>query len=84
MPGPQVPVYMNGAKQVATYGLAPLVDGMGLFVATPSYDGKISFNVTSTRETLPDIEFFVDCIDEALAACSKTVAKPKSRRARRK
>ena len=75
VPGPQVPVYMNGAKQVATYGLAPLVDGMGLFVATPSYDGKISFNVTSTRETLPDIEFFVDCIDESLADCSKIVTK---------
>jgi WS/DGAT/MGAT family acyltransferase len=68
VPGPQVPVYMNGAKQVATYGLAPLVDGMGLFIATPSYDGRISFNVTSTRETLPDIDFFVECIDEALAA----------------
>ena len=75
VPGPQVPVFMNGAKQVATYGLAPLVDGMGLFIATPSYDGKISFNVTSTRETLPDIDFFVECIDESLADCSKIVTK---------
>ncbi|MBT8083041.1 MAG: wax ester/triacylglycerol synthase family O-acyltransferase [Gammaproteobacteria bacterium] len=84
VPGPQVPVFMNGAKQVATYGLAPLVDGMGLFIATPSYDGKISFNVTSTRETLPDIDFFVDCIDASLAELSKIGTKPKTRRARRK
>ncbi len=84
VPGPQVPVYMNGAKQVASYGLAPLVDGMGLFIATPSYDGKISFNVTSTRETLPDIDFFVGCIDESLADCSKMAERPKRRRARSK
>ncbi len=67
VPGPQVPMYMNGAKQIATYGIAPLADGMGLFIATPSYNGRITFNVTSTRETLPDIDFFVRCIEESLA-----------------
>ena len=67
VPGPQVPMYMNGARQIATYAIAPLVDGMGLFIATPSYDGKITFNVTSTRETLPDIHFFVECIEASLA-----------------
>ncbi|MDH3620401.1 MAG: wax ester/triacylglycerol synthase family O-acyltransferase [Gammaproteobacteria bacterium] len=75
VPGPQVPMYMNGAEQIATYGIAPLVDGMGLFIATPSYNGKITFNVTSTRETLPDISFFVECIDASLAALKKAAAK---------
>jgi diacylglycerol O-acyltransferase len=66
VPGPQVPLYMNGAKQVGVYGLAPLVNGMGLFIATPSYNGEISFNVTSTREILPDIDFFIDCLEASL------------------
>jgi len=80
VPGPQVPVYMNGAQQVASYGIAPLVDGMGLFIATPSYNGKISFNVTSTRETLPDIQFFVECIEASLATLRKAATKEMSRR----
>jgi WS/DGAT/MGAT family acyltransferase len=67
VPGPQVPMYMNGAKQIATYAIAPLVDGMGLFIATPSYDGNITFNVTSTRETMPDIDFFTECIEQSHA-----------------
>lgn len=75
VPGPQIPMYMNGAKQIATYGIAPLVDGMGLFIATPSYNGKISFNVTSTRETLPDISFFVECIEASLAALKNAAEK---------
>ena len=66
VPGPQVPLYMNGAKQVGAFGLAPLVNGMGLFIATPSYNGEITFNVTSTRAILPDIDFFVDCLQMSL------------------
>ncbi len=67
VPGPQVPLYMNGARQVGSYGLAPLANGMGLFIATPSYNGEITFNVTSTRETMPDIRFFIDCLEESMA-----------------
>lgn len=66
VPGPQVPLYMNGARQVRNYGLAPLANGMGLFIATPSYNGEITFNVTSTRETMPDIGFFIDCLKESM------------------
>ncbi len=81
VPGPQVPMYMNGARQISTYGIAPLADGMGLFIATPSYNGKMTFNVTSTRETLPDIDFFVRCIDESLAELREAVRrKPAARK----
>jgi hypothetical protein len=67
VPGPQIPMYMNGARMVRSVGLAPLADGMGLFIGTPSYDGKMSFNVISTREVLPDIEFFMACLEASLA-----------------
>jgi len=71
VPGPQVPLYMNGAKQVGSYGMAPLADGMGLFIATPSYNGQITFNVTSTREVLPDIRYFVTCLEQELAELTR-------------
>ncbi len=87
VPGPQVPMFMNGAKQIATYGIAPLVDGMGLFIATPSYDGTITFNVTSTRETMPDVDFFVECIKEShveLAEATRPKEEPGKKPARKK
>ena len=84
VPGPQVPMYMNGALQLATYGIAPLADGMGLFIATPSYNGNISFNVTSTRETMPDVEFFVECIESSLAELRKATAPRKPSRVKKK
>jgi WS/DGAT/MGAT family acyltransferase len=84
VPGPQVPLYMNGAKQVGAYGLAPLVNGMGLFIATPSYNGEMTFNVTSSREIMPDIEFFVDCIENSLVELKKAAAPPKKKRRKKK
>jgi WS/DGAT/MGAT family acyltransferase len=83
IPGPQVPLYMNGAQQVGAYGLAPLVNGMGLFIATPSYNGEITFNVTSTREIVPDMEFFIECIDASLESL-KAALKPKKKAGKKK
>jgi diacylglycerol O-acyltransferase len=65
VPGPQQTLYMNGARMIHTFGMAPLADGMGLFIATPSYNGEMSFNIISDREMLPDIEFFRECIERA-------------------
>ena len=63
VPGPQVPLYMAGAKLLHTYGMAPLADGMGLFIATPSYNGEMTFSIISAREIMPDIEFFRECLE---------------------
>jgi len=82
VPGPQVPMFMCGARQIHTFGMAPLADGMGLFIATPSFDGEITFNVTSTRETLPDIRFFVECLEASLDELKAAEAKPKRRKRR--
>ncbi|MCP4299813.1 MAG: wax ester/triacylglycerol synthase family O-acyltransferase [Gammaproteobacteria bacterium] len=71
VPGPQVPMYMAGAKQVSNYAMAPLNNGMGLFIATPSYNGIITFGVTTTREIMPDIAFFVGCLNEAFDELKK-------------
>jgi WS/DGAT/MGAT family acyltransferase len=88
VPGPQVALYLCGAKQVGIYGMAPLVNGMGLFIATPSYNGQISFNVTSTREVIPDMRFFIACIKKSLSelkrATKVAMKKPASGRTVRK
>jgi len=65
IPGPQQTLYMNGAKLTHQYALAPLSNGMGLFIVTPSYNGKMSFNIISDRKIMPDIVFFRECIQKA-------------------
>lgn len=65
VPGAQVPLYMAGAKLIQQYGMAPLANNMGLFIATPSYNGRIAFSIISEREVMPDIAFFRQCIDDS-------------------
>lgn len=67
VPGPQSDMYMNGARILRNFGLAPLGDGMGLFIATPSHNGEMTFNVISCREIMPDIDYFITCIEEEFA-----------------
>lgn len=80
VPGPQVPVYMNGALLVNQMGLGPLSDRMGLFIAITSYNGTVSFSTTSCRRTMPDVDFFMECIRDSFRELSdasklKSVAK---------
>jgi hypothetical protein len=48
------------------------------------YNGNITFNVTSTRETLPDIHFFVECIEKSLDELRKATTRPKAAKKRKK
>jgi WS/DGAT/MGAT family acyltransferase len=67
VPGAQVPLYMAGAQLTHQYGMAPLANNMGLFIATPSYNGRIAFSIISERAIMPDIAFFRQCIDDSFA-----------------
>jgi diacylglycerol O-acyltransferase len=81
VPGAQVPLYLAGAQLVQQHGMAPLANNMGLFVATPSYNGRIAFSLISERAVMPDIAFFRECIEESFADLMAAVPKPEKRKA---
>jgi WS/DGAT/MGAT family acyltransferase len=76
VPGPQFPLYMAGAKLTHQYAMAPLSHNMGLFIATPSYDGKVTFNITSERKILPDVAFLRECIEASFEELLTAQPKP--------
>lgn len=67
VPGPQFPLFMNGATLTHQFGLGPLANNMGLFIAALSYNGNISFSITTDRKIMPDVEFFRKCIQSSFA-----------------
>ena len=72
VPGPQVPLYVAGARLLAHVGAAPIFDGMGLILPIFSYAGGLAIGATSSREIMPDIDVFTgylaDALDELEAA----------------
>ncbi len=85
VPGPQVPVFMNGATLVNQMGLGPLADRMGLFIAVTSYNGQMTFSATSCRRTLPDVELFMEYLRQSfneLLELAKSIRVEKAKQAK--
>jgi hypothetical protein len=78
VPGPQVPLYMNGARLVTQYGLGPVTDAIGLFIPVLSYDGHLTISFAACREMVPDPEVLADCFEasfeEMLAEAESALA----------
>jgi WS/DGAT/MGAT family acyltransferase len=65
VPGPAIPLYLDGARMTYFSSIMPISDGMGLVFSVTSYDGMIFISPTSCREQLPDPEFFAQCIRDS-------------------
>jgi putative sterol carrier protein len=65
VPGPQMDLYMAGHKLLASMGMAPLVDGMGLLITVLSYNGVLSISPTSSPAVMPDLDDFTRYLRES-------------------
>lgn len=74
VPGPQVPLYLQGARLMRQYNFAPLFDGLGLVIVAVSYEGVISFNLTLAPDAIDDGDRFNTLIGESLAAIEEAAS----------
>jgi len=65
IPGPQVPLYMLGARLRAGYPTVPLFENQGLGVATFSYAGQLCWGFNADWDLVPDLHQFVQAIDDS-------------------
>jgi WS/DGAT/MGAT family acyltransferase len=78
IPGPNVPVYLCGAKLLAHYPVSVITDGQGLNITVIGYLGQLHFGLVSCRELIPDIDalagYLVDEMDLLLEAAGQRKA----------
>lgn len=65
VPGPKIPLYINGHKMITVMGSAPIIDGMGLIITILSYDGHVTISPFSDVNSMPDLDNFTKYIREA-------------------
>jgi diacylglycerol O-acyltransferase len=82
VPGPQFPLYAQGAPMLASYPVVPLMPGQGLSVGVTSYDGKVSFGLNADRTAMPDLAVFAQCVTDALDELLDTTKGSRSRASR--
>lgn len=67
VPGPQAPLYLRGARMLASYPVIPLARGQALSVGLTSYDGGVFYGLYADRDAMPDLDVLAQCIVDALA-----------------
>jgi len=65
VPGPQVPLYLLGARMLDNYGQVPLTDYLGLGIVIFSYAGTLCWGFNADWDLLPDLHDFVIAVEES-------------------
>jgi WS/DGAT/MGAT family acyltransferase len=71
VPGPQVPIYLLGARMLEAYPHVPLVDHVGLGIALLSSAGRIHWGFNADYDLMPDLGSFVNAIGDAFEAMQR-------------
>jgi WS/DGAT/MGAT family acyltransferase len=83
VPGPPIPLYLAGARITSHFGMAPVIDGLGLLMVVFSYAGMISIGLLACRDVLPDPQrlgaFLEDSLAHLEAAVSRVEAEPSAK-----
>jgi len=73
VPGPQLPLYLLGARMREIYPQVPLLQNTGLGVALFSYDGTLCWGFNADYELVPDLRWFVRAIERSFASLAEAV-----------
>jgi diacylglycerol O-acyltransferase / wax synthase len=68
VPGPQVPLYLAGAKMVGNYPLSIVVHGVALNITVQSYMGQLCFGLIACRRAVPDVKELAAHLQQAMVA----------------
>ncbi|MDC0663046.1 WS/DGAT/MGAT family O-acyltransferase [Marinobacter sp. SS21] len=74
VPGPQEPMYLQGARLVRQNNTAPLFDSMGLVVVAVSYQGSLTINFTLCPDVVPEGESLAQLVQESLGSIEQAAA----------
>ncbi|WP_137292441.1 WS/DGAT/MGAT family O-acyltransferase [Nocardioides dongxiaopingii] len=84
VPGPQTPLYLAGARMIATYPVPPLLEDHPLAIGVTSYDGRVFYGMNADRDQLPDADLLGTCLREALDELLSTTTATRAPRGRRR
>jgi WS/DGAT/MGAT family acyltransferase len=81
VPGPRVPVYLLGARQLESYPVVPLAPNQALGIALLSYDDGLSWGLNADWDAVPDLHDLVEQIEASFQEL-RAVALPHRKTAR--
>jgi hypothetical protein len=68
--GPDIPLYLAGARMARFYPLNIVFNGLGLTNTAFSYNGTFSIGAVSCSHIMPDLDFYMQCLRESFEELS--------------
>ena len=81
VPGPQIPLYLQGALMRTSYPVVPLFENLALVVGLFSYNGGLYWGVNADWEQIPDLHDFIVAIEVAFRELQAAAQKVSARHA---
>ena len=76
VPGPQLPLYVAGARMLTLHPVVPLAPGQAVSIGLICYDGGVFYGLNADRDSMPDLDRLAALIEESLQELVATVPRP--------
>lgn len=73
VPGPQQPMYWNGAELQGLYPISVPLDRVALNITLMSYNGQIDFGLTACRRSMPSMQRLLNYIEEGVNELERVI-----------
>ena len=67
VPGPDVPIYLAGARMTSLHPIGPIMEGVGVNVTVFSYLDAVHVGVQACWDLVPDVDVLARALEESLA-----------------
>jgi hypothetical protein len=74
VPGPQVPLFLAGARMLTFHPLSIVTHGLALNITIQTYAGSVDFGVIADKKAVPDVQLLADALVEAFHEAQKLYA----------
>jgi diacylglycerol O-acyltransferase / wax synthase len=68
LPGPEIPLYLAGARLLEVFPVLPLIGKVSIGVGAMSYAGQFNITAVADRDAYPDIDVFAAGVHDELHA----------------
>jgi diacylglycerol O-acyltransferase / wax synthase len=73
VPGPPVPLYLDGAALLEVFPVVPIMGNLTLGIGALSYAGQFNLTVVADRDACPDVHVFVDEAQRSLDELARSM-----------
>jgi WS/DGAT/MGAT family acyltransferase len=80
IPGPDVPLWLAGAKLVALYPVGPLAEGVGLNITVFSYTGTMYVGLLGCRALIPEVDHLAHHVADSFGELVKAAVRRRGQR----